>query len=419
MTADPTAKPAASPEPPSETQAPGLNPFEPGFFDDPYPRYERLRTEAPVHRSQFGTWNVMGYDDCLRVLRDPSLSVEEPNATPLPGMLELRALAGERSRGSRAMLNLDPPDHDRLRRLVSKAFTPRTVQTLRPRAQAIVDETLDNAGRKGRVDLVAELAFPLPFTVISEMLGMPAGRRDEVREWSHTLTRTLDPVLDVRDAEAALEAGDRMTDYVRDVLAWKRREPADDVLSALLAAEDQGDVLSEQELLDQVILLYVAGHETTVNLIGNGTLALLNHRAQLEAWHADSALGTTAVEELLRYDSPVQFSRRITLADLDLDGTEIERGSFVMTCLGSANRDAAHWGPSADTLDLARPNAGQHVSFGSGVHHCLGSALARTEAQVAMATLVARFPRIELDGEPVRNNRIVLRGLDALPVTLA
>ena len=396
-----------------------FNPFEPGFTAWPYDQYRRLREQDPVHRTPLGSWNLSRYDDVVRVLRDPALSVEEANATPLPGMEELREMAGDRSRGRRAMLNLDPPDHDRLRRLVSKAFTPKTVQGLRPRVQQLVDDALDTVAPRGEMDVVADLAFPLPFTVISEMLGMPPGHRDEVRSWSHTLTKTLDPFLTPEEFRAAFEAGDSMTAYISDVIDQKRREPADDVLSGLIAAEDEGDVLDHQEVLDQVMLLYIAGHETTVNLIGNGTLALLRHRDQLERWHDDPELDTNAVEELLRYDSPVQFSRRITLAELEIDGVTIEPASFLFTCLASANRDPAQWGDSADDLDLGRATAGQHLSFGGGVHHCLGSSLARTEAQVALGSLVRRFPAIDLAAdEPVWNGRIVLRGLDALPVTL-
>jgi cytochrome P450 len=414
-----TSELAPSTGPADEQEPVFFNPFEPGFFADPYRQYRRLREHDPVHLSPIGSWMLTRYDDVVRILRDPTLSVEEANATPLPGMAEMREMAGDRSRGRRAMLNLDPPDHERLRRLVSKAFTPRMVQALRPRVQQLVDAALDEAARRGEADVVADLAFPLPFTVISEMLGMPDGNRDEVRGWSHMLTKTLDPFLTPDEIQAALDASDGMTAHVRDVVAWKRREPADDLLSGLIAAEDQGDVLAEQELLDQVILLYVAGHETTVNLIGNGTLALLRHRDQLDRWHHDPALDTNAVEELLRYDSPVQFSRRIAVADIDIGGTSVEAGSFLFTCLASANRDPAHWGAGADELDLGREHAGQHVSFGSGVHHCLGSSLARTEAQVALGTLVRRFPGLELaTDEPAWNGRIVLRGLDALPVTL-
>ncbi len=396
-----------------------FNPFDADFAAWPYDSYRQLREQEPVHRSPLGLWLLSRYDDVVRVLRDPTLSVEEANGIPLAGMQEVRALAGDRSRGRRAMLNLDPPDHDRLRRLVSKAFTPRTVQGLRPRIEQLVGEALDAVEAQHEMDVITDLAFPLPFTVISEMLGMPSGQRDEVRAWSHTLAKTLDPVLTPEEMQAAFEASDQMTAYISDVIDQKRREPTDDVLSGLIAAEDGGDVLDHQEVIDQVMLLFIAGHETTVNLIGNGTLALLRNRDQLERWHDDPELDVTAVEELLRYDSPVQFSRRITLADLEIDGVVIERASFVLTCLGAANHDPAHWGDTADELDLGRANGGQHVSFGGGVHHCLGSSLARTEGQVALGSLARRFPRMELVTDaPAWNGRVVLRGLDSLPVTL-
>ncbi len=396
-----------------------FNPFEPGFFDDPYPQYAALREHDPVHRSPLEVWVLFRYDDIVGLLRDSSLSVQVDNATPTARMQMFAEQAPEeRERGAHSILNVDPPDHTRLRRLVSKAFTPKMVHELRPRIQALVDEALDTMAARGEADVISDLAFPLPFTVISEMLGMPDGNRDEVRGWSHTLTKTLDPILSPEEVQAALAAADNMQAHVQDVLAWKRDHPADDLLTGLLAAEDEGDRLSEIELLDQVLLLYVAGHETTVNLIGNATLALLGHPDQLARLRADPELDGGAVEELLRYDSPVQFSRRITIADLDVDGTTIPAGTFTLTCLGSANHDEARWGPTADELDITRADAGQHMSFGNGIHHCLGSSLARTEAQVAIGALVRRFPDLALAGEPERNGRVVLRGLESLPVTL-
>jgi cytochrome P450 len=263
-----------------------------------------------VHQSPFGPWTLLGYDDVLHILRDPELSVEEGNAN-----LDLRNpvfddLLGDRpQRGQRGILNIDPPDHTRLRRLVSKAFTPNMVRGLRPRVQELVDGLLAEMAGAAEVDLIRDLAFPLPFAVISELLGMPDSNRAQLREWSHTMTATLDPIVTVEQARAAIEASDHMLEHVLAALAWKREHPADDLLSALIAAEDDGDVLSEDELLDQVVLLYIAGHETTVNLIGNGTYALLRNRAELERWQADPSLDTNAVEELLRFDSPVQFSR--------------------------------------------------------------------------------------------------------------
>lgn len=397
-----------------------FDPFEPGFFAEPYPQYRALREHDPVHHTLLGPWVLTRYDDCVRVLRDPTLSVAAANATPTArdeAVLEI--MGEERSGGARALLNLDPPDHDRLRRLVSKAFTPRTVDDLRSLVDQLVRGALDAVEARGEMDVIADLAFPLPFTVISEMLGVPTERRDELRDWSHALVKTLDPILSPEEIGAAAEAGDAMTDYVRELIAWKRAEPADDLLSALIAAEDCGDVLDEQELLDQVILLYVAGHETTVNLIGNGVLALLRHRDQLTRLRDDPELDHNAVEELLRFDSPVQFSRRITLAELEVDGHRIEPGSFVLTCLGGANRDPARWGATANELDLARAGAAQHLSFGSGIHHCLGASLARVEARAVFGPLVRRFPRIELvDSEPPWNGRVVLRGLDSLRVAL-
>jgi cytochrome P450 len=397
-----------------------FNPFEPGFFDDPYRQYAALREHDPVHRSPLEVCALFRYDDIVRVLRDPSLSVQVDNATPTARMQMFaeQAPTEARERGAHAILNIDPPDHTRLRRLVSKAFTPKMVEGLRPRIQQLVDDALDAMAARGGGDVVGDLAFPLPFTVISEMLGMPDGNRDEVRGWSHTLTKTLDPILTPEEVAAALAAANNMQAHVQDMLAWKRAHAADDLLTGLLAAEDEGDRLTEQELLDQVILLYIAGHETTVNLIGNGTLALLGHPGQLARLRSDAELDASAIEELLRYDSPVQFSRRITTADLDIDGSTIPAGTFTLTCLGSANRDRDRWGPTADDLDITRADAGHHMSFGNGIHHCLGSSLARAEGQVAISTLVRRFPDLELAGEPQRNGRVVLRGLESLPVTV-
>jgi cytochrome P450 len=397
-----------------------FNPFEPGFFDDPYRQYAALREHDPVHRSPLEVWVLFRYDDIVGVLRDSSLSVQVDNATPTARMQMFaeQAPAEAQERGAHSILNVDPPDHTRLRRLVSKAFTPKMVHELRPRIQVLVDDALDTMAERSEADVVGDLAFPLPFTVISEMLGMPDGNRDEVRGWSHTLTKTLDPILSPEEVQAALAAADNMLRHVQDVLAWKRDHPADDLLTGLLAAEDEGDRLSEEELLDQVLLLYVAGHETTVNLIGNATLALLGHPDQLARLRSGPELDGDAVEELLRYDSPVQFSRRITTADLEVDGSTVPAGTFMLTCLGSANHDEARWGPTADELDITRPDAGQHMSFGNGIHHCLGSSLARTEAQVAIGSLVRRFPDLELAREPERNGRVVLRGLESLPVTV-
>ncbi|MCZ7530450.1 MAG: cytochrome P450 [Acidimicrobiia bacterium] len=397
-----------------------LDPTRPGFFDSPYAQYREARENSPVHRTDFGPWMVFGYDDVVRVLRDQTLSVDDRNAEISQRSEEfIRELGDREPRGRKAILNMDPPDHTRIRRLVQKAFTPRTVDQLADRVQELVDEALDAVENTGTMDVIADLAFPLPFTVISETLGMPDGDTDELRAWSHTLAGTLDPIVDAEAIRAAMEASDLMSSHVEEVVAWKRRQPADDLLSALLAAEDDGDVLSPEELREQVVLLYIAGHETTVNLIGNATFALLRNRSQLRRWHDDPDLGVNAVEELLRYDSPVQFSRRIATTEIEVGGVRIPERSFVLTCLGSANHDPARFGPDAEELRLDRESAPHHVSFGNGIHHCLGAALARLEGRLALGTLVRRFPDMTLATDTPRwNGRFVLRGLDALPVAL-
>ena len=324
-----------------------------------------------------------------------------------------------REGGQRAILNIDPPAHDRIRRIFMKAFTPRTVAALEPYVQRLVDESIDAIAANGGGDVIDDLAFVIPFAVITEMLGMPPEDAPMVREWSHALVKTLDPVLTEEELLAAFEGGRDLRAYCLDRIAEKRANPDDGLLSLLIRAEDDGDVLDETELLDQTVLLYVAGHETTVNLIGNGTHALLGHPAEYARLGASGDLAPNATEELLRWDSPVQYSRRIILEPTEIRGQAIEPGEFVLTCVGSANHDPEKWGPTADTLDLGREGAGAHLSFGNGIHHCLGAALARLEGRVALSTLARRLPTLELAGEPVRNGRIVLRGFDALPVRVA
>jgi cytochrome P450 len=405
----------------TEQTAVAYNPFEPGFAENPYPHYRAMREHEPVHQSPFGIWVLFQYDDVLRFLRDPSLSVEDANAKPtVLDQLADDALGSDRDReqGSRAMLNRDLPDHTRLRKLVSKTFTPRRIENLRPRVQELVDDSLDRAAEAGQMELMSDYAFALPFAVISEMLGMPPTDSERLREWSGTLVRSLEPVADPDLMRAILDAATNMRALVLDVIKWKRDNLSDDLLSGLLAAEEHGDMLSDEELLDQVMLLYIAGHETTVNLIGNGTLALLHNPDQLARLRADPSLDGSAVEELLRYDSPVQMSRRITLKDVDVGGKTIEKGVFVVCGLASSNRDEAHWGPTVERLDIGRPNAKEHLSFGGGAHYCLGAALARLEGQVAVGSLVRRFSTIEPTADPEWNGRLNLRGLEKLPLAV-
>jgi cytochrome P450 len=406
----------------TETVQPGellLNPFEPGFTDDPYRQYRRLRETDPAHEHPFGFWFLSAHDDVSALLRS-GLSVEDRNIAPGPIRDQYEAMSDhdERSILNYSMLDRDPPDHTRLRSLVTKVFTPRSIAALEPEITALVDEALERMAGAGRVDLVEALAFPLPFAVISRMLGMPPTDHNRIRELSGTLVRSLEVVADEETIRAIVVASQELTGITRDLIAWKRREPADDLLTALIEAEHEGQVLSDDELVAQVVLLYGAGHETTVNLIANGVLALLRNPDELARLRAEPDLIGNAVEEFLRYDSPVQQSRRITLEPYPVRGKEIPAGTFVIAGLASANRDERVFGPDADRLRIDRPEARHHVSFGAGPHHCLGAALARLEGRLAIGRLVSRFPALDLAGPVAWNGRINLRGPATLPVSV-
>jgi cytochrome P450 len=395
------------------------NPFQPGFTDHPYPHYAALRDHAPVEEHPLGFWALWRHRDVFEVLR-AKLSVEERRVMSRAPMREayekVFAELNLNERRVSSMLDRDPPDHTRLRKLVSQAFTPRAIAQLEPTIEKLVESSLDGIDDAGRVNLIDALAFPLPFTVISVMMGMPDTDSERLRELSSVAVRSLEPAPDEDTVRRIVKAQMGLVEVATNAIEWKRDNPADDMLTALINAEDGGDVLSPDELVAQVILLYVAGHETTVNLIGNGTLALLRDREQLELWRSRPDLDDNAVEELLRYDSPVQMSGRVTIDDYEVDGHVIPGGSRVIAGLAAANRDPEVFGPDADCVRVDRDNARQQVSFGAGVHHCLGASLARLEGRVAMASLIRRFPDIELDGEPVWNGRINLRGLESLPV---
>ena len=398
-----------------------FNPFAPGFTDDPYPHYAELRRTNPIEQNELGFWALWRHAEAHEVLR-ARLSVQDDNVTragPMASVYEqVRVEKGLEPTGVVSMLDLDPPDHTRLRKLVSQAFTPRTIETLTPSVEKLVGEALDQMADGGTVDLIDTLAFPLPFTVISLMLGMPETDTSRLRALSSVVVRSLEPVPDEETVRAIVDADIELVQLATEAIAWKRKHPADDLLTALINAEEGGDVLSDEELRAQLILLYVAGHETTVNLIGNGALALLRNPEQLALWRDRPELDDNAVEELLRFDSPVQMSRRVTLEDYPVADRVIPAGSFVIACLASANHDEAQFGPDAEQLRLDRSNARQQISFGAGVHHCLGAALARLEGKVALAQLIRRFPDLALAGDIEWNGRINLRGLARLPVSV-
>ncbi|RJL34351.1 cytochrome P450 [Bailinhaonella thermotolerans] len=394
-----------------------FNPFEPGFTDDPYPAYSRLREADPVQEHPLGFWILSRYEDAAEALR-AGLSVDEGRIRTGP-LAEVRDRLRSQDQGTLtlSMLDRDPPDHTRLRSLVSRVFTPRRIAALEPEIARLVDGYLDEIEEAGRADLVTSLAFPLPFAVISRMLGTDPAEHAAIRDMSGTLVRALEPVFEEEVLDAIDRARAGLDAVARELIARKRAEPADDLLSALIAAEEDGDVLSDDELAAQVVLLYVAGHETTVNLIAGGTVALLRNPGQLALLRAHPELGANAVEELLRYDSPVQQTRRVTVEPYAVGGRVIPPDSFVSVVLASANRDESFWGPDADRLRLDRPDARRHLSFGGGPHFCLGAHLARLEGRVALTRLTSRFPGLALDGEVTWNGRINLRGPATVPIT--
>jgi cytochrome P450 len=390
-----------------------FNPMDPEFLADPYPMYHRLRTEDPVHHSPLGFWVLTRYEDVVGALRDPRFAKEAIAAF-------VAARFGMTPAGlGLSMLDRDPPDHTRLRGLVSKAFTPRVVEVLRPHIQQIVDGLLAKARDAHAMDLIEEFAYPLPVIVICEMLGVPVADHERFKGWGLDIARGLDTILLPADSEVgvrSMAARHALSDYFRDLIAERRAAPRADLLSGLIAAEEAGDKLNEEELLATCILLLVAGHETTVNLIGNGTLALLRHPGELARLRENPGLIGTAVEELLRYDGPVQRTARIPSEDVTIGGRTIGKGEMVMPFIGAADRDPTQF-PEPDRLDIGRTD-NRHIAFGWGIHFCLGAPLARVEGQIAINTLVQRLPRLRLATDrPEPRESLTLRGLKSLPVT--
>jgi cytochrome P450 len=402
------------------------DPFDPAWARDPYPVYAALRESNPVHRSPLGFWVFTRHADCLAVLRHKRASSDGRNidATDFPAIRDRDFLEGGGADDMLAemapFLFRDPPDHTRLRGLVQKAFTPRVVEELRPRIQAICDQLLDEALQRGSCDLVADFAYPLPVQIIVEMLGVPAEDHEQFRVWSDALARGLDPdfLLPPQAVQERLAGIFSFVQYFASLIEKRRAEPGDDLLTRLIQAEEQGDVLTPGELISTCILLLVAGHETTVNLIAGGALALMGHRDQWERFRDDPSVRRSGVEEMLRYVGPVQMTGRVALEPIEVGGAVIGTGEFAMLLLGSANRDPAAFA-DPDTFDVARAD-NNHLGLGFGIHHCLGAALARLEAQVALAALTARTRVITptTDALSYKEN-IVLRGLTALPVTLS
>lgn len=393
--------------------------LDPATRSDPYPLYAAVREAGPARLGDGSVAVFARHAEGAALLRHPQTSNDRRHATLFTRMVASPA-------GPPALfpvplfLFLDPPDHTRLRRLVAGAFTPRMVERLGPRIAAITDGLLDAAAAAGHFDVVADLAAPLPVTVISELLGVPEGDREMLRRWSGVLTRALDPVLALtgRPAEGLddrLAAMTEFQDYLRELAARRRRDPADDLVTALVEAEDAGDRLTEDELVSTCVLLLIAGHETTVSLISNAVLALLRQPDELGRLTDDPTLAANAVEETLRYDPPVHLVARVATADLEVAGLTVPAGTLVLILLAAAGRDP-EVNPEPDRFDLARPDP-HHLAFGLGPHFCLGASLARIEAVIALDRFVRRVrgPRLATDDPPYKD-AVTLRGLAALPI---
>lgn len=403
-----------------------VDPFDPTFKANPYPTYAQLRSTNPVHQVTLPdgrrVWLVTRYDDVASVLKDERFAKDWRNA-PASEQLTPEQLAHLSSVSKELaklqignFLFVDPPDHQRLRGLVSKAFTPRSIERMRGRVQAIADALLDAVQDKGEMDLIDDYAYPLSITVTTELLGVPTEDRHKFREWSITavsVNRTQEHVEKVLVPHMRA-----LTAYLQTLFEEKRKDPQDDLISALVRAEEAGDKLSEDELLGTLFLLLVAASETTVNLIGNGTLALLQYPDQLQKLRDDPSLLKAAIEELLRFGAPFEIStERFAREDVRLGETVIPKGEVVMAVIAAANRDPERF-PEPNTLDITR-TANKHLGFGKGIHFCLGAPLARMQGQIALGTLLRRMSNLRLTGSPellTWRPGLVLRGLEGLPV---
>ena len=383
-----------------ETDAEELDPgtaflfkaFEPANRQDPYGLYAATREAQPILDAGFGMWFTFSHGAAHSLLRSRTTSSDERRSNEFQANVATDPRLQAHAATEPLMLFTDPPDHARLRGLVSRAFTPRTVEKMRPRLETLAAELLDSIDGAGPVDFVERIAYPFPVTVICELLGIPLADIPLFESMSHDLTLMIEPgTLRTEEQEDAIVAArEDLSAYISDLLNVRRKKPGDDLISGLLAARDGEDRLSEPELVSMVILLLLAGHETTVNLIGNGLVALLRHPDELARWHADPTLSLNAVDELTRYDSPVQMAMRVLLEPTEVEGFTLPAGDQVITLLGSANRDPAVF-TDPDRLDLSRPNAHANVSFGGGIHHCLGMALARTEAEIMLVVSLSEW----------------------------
>ncbi len=402
------------------------NPLDPGIIANPYPHYDQLRNQDPVHWSkECQGWNLTRYTDVQEALRDRRLSSDRMSrrVVLLPEPMREKMAPIIRIFNN-TMLISDPPRHTRLRSLANKAFTPRVIEGMRSHIQAIVDQLLDDVEQAGRMDIISDLAYPLPVKVICEMLGVATEDQDQFKRWTDALAAFLGDIRRLAEhVEVAQRSALEMVEYLRGIIRECRENPRDDLISALVAAEEQGDRFSEDELFSMFVLLQIGGHETTTNLIGNGLLALLQNPEEMQKLKDNPSLIETAVEEFLRFHSPLQSTGRVALEDLEIGGKQISKGQVIATFLGAANRDPAQFS-DPDHLDITRQE-NRHLAFAFGPHFCLGAALARMEGQIAIGTLLRRTEQLrlepplsegQLEDFPWRQNP-GFRGLESLPVT--
>jgi len=391
------------------------------FKANPFPFYAQLRAEAPVFPVfmrmpvKQRAWLITRYDDVLDVLKDARFAKNPRNALSPEQQKKVSWMPPMFRALERNMLDLDSPDHTRLRALVHKAFTPRLIEQMRDQIQALTDELLDKVEPEHHMDLIADFALPLPLTMIGRILGVPSEDNQKFHRW----TKTFLAATTNMNFFVLIPTIMRFMNYLKRLIKERRTHPRDDLVTALVQARDGSDQLSEDEVLAMIFLLLLAGHETTVNLIGSGTLALLEHPDQLERLRNEPDIIKLAIEELLRFVCPVEMAtERYAREDVTIAGTTIPRGELVLAVIASANRDAEHF-DHPDSLDLTREN-NRHLAFGQGAHYCLGAPLARLEGQIAIGTLVRRMPGLRLDGRPDQlrwRGGVILRGLEALPVS--
>lgn len=397
---------------------PLYNPFLPAFRDDPHPFYHRMRRESPVHFGKtVGVWVLTRYADVLNSLRDPRISASARHWRDYERFFFRKGSDGTSPMAEtydRWMLQMDPPDHTRIRGLFTKAFTPRVVAQMRERIQRLTDELIDPFVSRGDVDLMPALAYPLPIMVIAEMLGVPRADFERIKHWSEAFLPSLTPALSLDASRTVNTAVLEFREYFKGQAAIRRAEPRDDLLSAMVAAADEGDRLSEDELLATCMLLAFAGHATTVQLIANAIVLLLNHPEQLAKVQSDATLLEPAIEETLRWASPIQIVYRTTLEDVAFGNTTIPKGQMLFVSLAAANRDPEQF-VDPDRFDIARTNT-RHLAFGNHIHYCAGAPLARLEARIAVETLLRRLPNLRLNGKVEREPSLVLRGIRTLPL---